>query len=161
LKIDAVALVNILRSEKESYQELLNLAKREQELIIDGDIEALSDVLKATEHLAMLVRDLEKKRFTLLGLDPDSMSPQPSPELSSIIKSFDDSSASEAKSLKDEILSIVRDLSEINQANAGLIKRKMDYVEFMLGTLMQEENPLYGNKPNPQGSSPKLFDGRA
>lgn len=161
LKMDAVALINILRSEKESYQELLNLAKREQDLIVKGDIEGLSDVVKATEHLMFTVRDLEDKRLTLLSVFNDSTLPQPSPELSAIIKNLDEPEAREAKGLKDEMLSIIEDLGEVNRTNAELIKRNIGYVDFLLSALMREENPTYGDKPSPQGSSPKLFDGRA
>lgn len=161
MKIDAVALVDILKSEKEAYQELLGLARKEQELIIEGDVEGILGVVRATEHLMFVIRDLEDSRLALIYKGSDFNSSQQNIDLSSVAKTFDAQRAGEADLLKDEILSIIKDLSETNQTNAGLLKRKIGYVDFMLGALFPDDNPVYGMKPNPQSSSPKLFDGRA
>lgn len=161
MKTDAIALLDVLKSEKESYQELLNLSKKEQELIVSGNIEELSDVIKATEQMMQVVRDLERERLTLLDIDVDSNLPQPTPELSTIIKDFDKQSAAEAIELKDQMLSIIEDLGKTNRTNAELLRRNIGYVNFLFNAIMREENPLYGQKPNPQGANPKLFDGRA
>ncbi len=161
MKIDAVALVNILKSEKEAYQELLDLAQKERELIIEGDTEGVLGVVRATEHLMFVVRDLEDKRLALIYKGSDFNSPRQTVDFSSVAKTFDTQTAGEAKLLKDEIRSIIKDLSETNETNAGLLKRKIGYVDFMLGALFPDDNPVYGMKPNPQSSSPKLFDGRA
>jgi len=160
LNIDANALLDVLKSEKESYQELLNLSKKEQELIVSGNIEELSDLVKATEQMMQGVRDLERKRLTLLQVGTDSI-PQPVPQLSTILKDFDKQTADEAAKLKDQMLSIVEDLGETNKTNAELLRRNIGYINFLFNAIMREESPVYGQKPNPQGVNPKLFDGRA
>ncbi len=161
MKIDAVALIDTLKSEKQSYQELLDLSKQEQEMIIKKDIEGLSGIVKATEHQMLLARDLGNKRTALIsqGTGQDlSASP---PELSSIIKDFDEHMARQTNDLKDEMLAIIKELDKMNQANAELLKRGINYNEFLLGVIMPDESPIYTSKPNPQRSKPKLFDGRA
>lgn len=160
MNIDAIALIDILRSEKESYQGLLDLAKKEQELLVKGDAKGLPDVIKAMEHRMTIARGLEEKRLTLLkNADPKHVkSPA---ELSSIIKRLDKPAADAASTLREEMLTIIEDLGEVNRANIELLKRNMSHVDFMLGLITREENPLYAKDPNPRGSSPKLFDGRA
>lgn len=161
MKVDAVALIDVLKNEKEAYQELLDLAQTETELIIEGNVEGLLDVVRATEHLMFAVRDLEDRRLALIYKGSDLNFPQQPVNLSLVTKTFDAQIADEVRLLKDKILSIIKDLSETNQTNTGLLKRKISYTDFMLGLLFPDDNPTYGNKPNPQSSYPKLFDGRA
>jgi len=161
LNIDANALIDVLKSEKESYQGLLNLSKKEQELIVSGNIEDLSDVVKATEQMMRVVRDLERKRLTLLDVDTNSNLSQPTPQLSTILKDFDKQTAEAAAELKDQMLAIVEDLGETNKTNAELLRRNIGHTNFLFNAIMRDESPVYGQKPNPQGVNPKLFDGRA
>ncbi|MCL6471344.1 MAG: flagellar protein FlgN [Firmicutes bacterium] len=160
MKVDAAALIDILKSEKEAYQDLLDLSKKEQGLIVEGDAEGLIDVVRAEERLMFVVRDLEDRRQALLYEEAPDRKQSP-PKLSTIVKNFDEQAASEALRLKNEILLIVNDLSETKQTNGELLKRSISYVNHMLMMLLPVESPTYSNKPNPQSSSPRLFDGRA
>jgi len=160
LNIDAIALIDILKSEKKSYQGLLDLAKKEQELLVKGDAKGLPDVIRAMEHQMTVARGLEEKRLTLLK-DTNPRHTDSPAELSSIVKHLDKPSADVASALREEMLSIIEDLGEINRANVELLKRNMSHVDFMLGLITREENPLYAKEPSSRGSSPKLFDGRA
>jgi len=160
LNIDAIALIDILKSEKESYQGLLDLAKKEQELLVKGDAKGLPEVIKAMEHRMTVARGLEAKRLTLLK-DANPKNIESPTELSSIIKHLDKPAADAASALREEMLSIIENLGEINRTNAELLKRNMSHIDFMLGLITREENPLYAKDPNPRSSSPKLFDGRA
>lgn len=161
MKTDAIALIEILRSEKESYQELLDLSKREQQQIINRDVENLISTVKAMEKLMLTVRDLEKKRLVLVNADSGQGSPHTPPELSSIAKYLNEPLAKEASELKDELLLLIKDLGKTNQTNAELLKRSLGYIDFLLGAIAPEENPVYSNKPGSQGSTIRLFDGRA
>lgn len=161
MRIDAAALIDILRSEKEAYQRLLGLAKSEQELIVKGKAEELLAVIKTMEHQILLVGDLEKRRLALLGESTGQPLFQRSLELSSVIENIDRRYAGDVKGLREEILLIIKELDEVNQANAGLIKRNIDYTDFLLGAMVHDENQTYSNKPNPRYSSLNLIDGRA
>ena len=161
MKIDDVALVEVLRSEKESYQDLLGLAKKEQELIIRRDTEELSEVLEAIERLIEKVRYLEGERFALLGADIDGLSPQSSQTMSSFLTDLNGVSAVEACRLRDEILQIIDELSETNKTNAELINRSIGYIDFLLDSLVPAEDPCYAGAVKPQGSHARIFDGRA
>ncbi|MHB8841663.1 MAG: flagellar export chaperone FlgN, partial [Candidatus Aquicultor sp.] len=118
-------------------------------------------LVKATEQMMRVVRDLEKKRLTLMNVGTDSSVPQPIPQLSTILKDFDKQTADKAVELKDQMLSIVEDLGETNKTNAELLRRNIGYINFLFNAIMRDESPVYGQKPNPQGVNPKLFDGRA
>ncbi|MEW5706870.1 MAG: flagellar protein FlgN [Actinomycetota bacterium] len=161
LKADPIALIDILRKEKGSYQELLKLAKREQELIISRDIEGLSDVIKSMERLMFSLRELEEKRYLLLSLNEPKDKDPLTPKLSSIISHFNSLQAKEAESLREDILSIVKNLDEINRTNAELLRRSIDYIDFMLDAIFVNDNPTYSNRCTCQSSTPRLFDGRA
>lgn len=160
MNIDAVALIDVLKSEKESYQDLLNLARKEQELLLNGDAEGLTDVVKAMESRMIVARDLEEERLTLLkeAYGRDFQSP---PELSAIVKHLDETVADKASILREEMLAIIKDLDETNRTNVELLKRNVKHVDFILGLVAGDENPLYTKEPNPRSSDPKLFDGRA
>ncbi|HCG99100.1 MAG TPA: hypothetical protein DE036_04670 [Actinobacteria bacterium] len=161
LKIDDVALVDVLRCERESYQDLLGLAKKEQELIIRRDTEELSEVLEAIERIIEKVRNLEGQRFALLGADIDRHSPQLSQTISSVLASLNGASAVEACRLRDEILQIIDELSETNKTNAELVNRSIGYIDFLLDSLLPAEDPCYGSAAMPQSPRARIFDGRA
>lgn len=161
MKIDAVALMEVLKSEKELHQELLQLSREEHELIIEHNTAKLLKIVEAKENLLVRIRVLEKKRLLVSsgGMD-QSLTKTPS-DLSSIIQDLGEPLASEAEKLRAELILIVKDLAEVNQTNAELMKRNMGYIEFLLRAITSNQNPVYSNKPNPQSSTPKLFDGRA
>lgn len=159
--VDTAALLGILESEKESYRSLLELSKRKQDLIINGDIEGLSDVVRQTERIMLNVCDLEEKRLALIGASTGNDSSHVPPELSTMLGGLDKQTIDKALRLKDEILSIIGELAEVNKTNAELLKRNLNYTSFMLSAIMPDENPMYSNKSNPQGSALRLFDGRA
>ena len=161
LKIDAVALINILRSEKEQYQRLLEIARKEQEFILEGDAKGLADVMEAMKRLMLGLRDLEEKRLTLLQADANHTATQPPPELSSVIKNFDRPAADEASKLKGELLAIITDFGEVNRTNAELLERSISYLGFQINVLVKDKSPVYGSAPVRRDVSPRLFDGRA
>lgn len=161
LKIDDVALIDVLRSEKQSYQELLDLAKKEQELIIKRDTQELAEVLGAIERIIVKVRELEGERAAILGVGNDRHSPQPTHTISSILESLNGVSAAEATQLRDEILQIIDELSETNRTNAELVNRSIGYIDFLLDSLMPVEDPCYGGTVTPRSSQARIFDGRA
>ncbi|MDI6816258.1 MAG: flagellar protein FlgN [Actinomycetota bacterium] len=161
MKIDDVALVDVLRCEKESYQDLLGLAKKEQELIIGRDTEGLSEILEAIERIIVKARNLEEQRFALLGVDNDRHPPQSSHTISSVLRSLNGVSAIEACKLRDEILQIIDELSETNKTNAELVNRSIGYIDFLLDSLLPAEDPCYGSAAMPQSPRARIFDGRA
>lgn len=161
MKTDAAALIDILINEKESYQDLLELSRKEQELIIKGDVEGLSAIVKETEHLISTILDLQKKRLSLMGMDAGFDLPSLPLEFSPIVNILDKPTAERASELKDAMLSIIKDLTEINRTNAELLKRSMSYIDFLLNEITREESPIYSNNPNPRRPSPRLFEGKA
>ncbi|HEY3374532.1 MAG TPA: flagellar protein FlgN [Candidatus Aquicultor sp.] len=157
--INAAALISVLESEKETYQALLDLSKRKHNLIVEGDIEGLQDAVRDTERTVITMCNLEKERQKIVGLSRSSLkAPQ---RLSTIIRSLDEASAAQAQALREEILSIMNELDMSNKTNAELIKKGIGHIQFMLSSLVHDDNPTYSNKTNPQKAALRLFDGRA
>ncbi|MBS3908391.1 MAG: flagellar protein FlgN [Actinobacteria bacterium] len=162
MKIDDVALVDVLRCERESYRDLLELAEREERFILERDAEGLMEVIRATERLIETVRELERERLALISAGLNQTPSQPPQTLSSVMDSLSGTMAAEAARLRDEILEVIEALSEANRTNAELAQRSIGYIDFLLGTLISDDESFcYAEKSVARNSKPRLFDGRA
>jgi flagellar biosynthesis/type III secretory pathway chaperone len=153
-------LLDILRQEKEIFCELVKLVNIEQDYIMHNDIDGLLDVTGKKERLAVAVQELERKRQKCIdsfggnGSQSSFMTHMSTDGLDPLLEK-------EAGELRNELLSVITQFDNINQTNGELLKRSLDYVSFMLNTIIPNANPMYTNDKSPANVSLRLFDGKA
>jgi flagellar biosynthesis/type III secretory pathway chaperone len=153
-------LLDILRQEKKVFSELLQLSNIEQGYIVQNDIDGLMDVTSKKERLAVAVQELELKRQAYIN-SLGGNSSQGSFRAHMSTDGLDPLLEKEADELKNELLSVITEFDYVNQTNGELLKRSLDYVNFMLGAIIPDENPMYTNDSSPSSINLHLIDGKA
>jgi hypothetical protein len=160
MAINTGYILDILKEEKELFVELVKLSNIEQQYILNNNIEGLLEVTSKKERLALGVRELEKKRDVLLNNSVDFKSSSKH-RFKDISEGFDSNLTDEADSVREELLAIIKEFDGINNLNGELLKRSLDYVTFMLDTILPDDNPTYSGKNVIDRVNPMLFDGKA
>ena len=163
MKEDISSLIGVLEKERDSYQELLDRAREEQQIILEGNMDELPPMVKTVEELVCRTRDIEKERLELLdSISADLQSPQKIESLSQLIAYMDPSSSRELDRLQDlqkGISQIANDLATTNRANSDMLRRNLGYIDFLFSLLADEEQ-AYPGTPDKKTVSSKLFDQR-
>ncbi|MGI5970207.1 MAG: flagellar protein FlgN [Oscillospiraceae bacterium] len=119
----------------------LCLSAQKKSLIIKGNAGELGKLLAREEELTDKLIELESKLNTMcseravrLGRGGGKLS------LSELIEMTDDEQAKERfDALRREISDIIRKQAKLNRTNRELIRRKMNYVDAILGALVSDE----------------------
>ena len=158
LENDVSSLVTILERETESYQELLNLARKEQQIILSGNIDDLALIVGAVENLVLASRELEKERMNLFHSISKSLNISPEAEtLSELIEKLAEPDSKNIKASQHKMSRILGKLTEVSRSNAELLERNLNYIDFLF-SLMDEEGQIYQEDAKKKTTGAKLFD---
>ena len=141
---DAVeTLISILEEQEKIYEELLELARQKQKILIKGDIAALAEITVQEEGLVLQAGKLEEKRehcFTALaqdyGVGPEST-------LADFLPCVDEPSRSLLERVHGNLSACLKDLQKFNQENTQLLEQSIQFVNFTVDVLSQQSKPLY------------------
>jgi len=162
-------LCTLLQEQKEVLGNMLELAKEERQIIIDGESDKLENVIRLELKELNKLGAIEKKRLALhkiiaaeLGFTGD--------EDITVSKIADKAGPDEKeaiKKLQQELMPIIEEHTAINLENRELIKAHLEYSETMLELMVDSEDPLnnmYGGdgKAAPdRKKSTGFYDGHA
>ena len=115
---------------------------RRRSSIIGGDVKRLGALLESEEVLSYELRDLESRRALLtdtcarrLGLGGGKIT------LLQIAETAEDPvTKGKLHALRAELSAMIKKQERYNKTNSELLKRKMNYIDLMLGLLTQEEH---------------------
>lgn len=158
---DYASLLETLNKQIKLYKRLLALALEKQPVLIKGKIPELDEITKEEELIILQVGRLEEERQALhqalanqLVLSPENLT------LSELISRSGPDIGSKYKNTFKELTKVLEDLAEINQANTELIKTSLDYVNFSLNLLVNDDTaPSYAENEEQKRQAPaKIFD---
>ncbi len=139
-------LVSTLVADLEVYRDLLDLARKKQNLVVKGDLVALEGLVEVEEALVQRAGRLEGERQEItLGLARAWGLPADALTLSDIEKRCrgdSDPATQEAGTrlgeIHAELKGLLEELHERNQENMQLLKRAMSVVRFSLQHLLPD-----------------------
>ncbi len=143
-----VKLTACLREERDTLQQCIALLDREQQLLIDGDIDALADLTQQKVlALELAARNTSIREHCLTGrglsIDNDGMSEllQDQPAL---------------RSMWYDILNRAREARDLNRVNGFLMEARIDRNHHALAVMHQAANSpsTYGNDGHLQHAMP-------
>ncbi len=161
-------LKNILNEELSIYRQLIPISEAKTKIIVDNDLEALSDITGKEQAAVDRILSLEHKREavmndirivinrktgdfnlrTLIGL----LGKQPSEQKALSI-------------LRDELNDAVQRLAYVNNRNQSLIQQSLEMIEFNMNIIQSTRTIMADNtstkrasKYEAQASGPSLFD---
>lgn len=114
-------LTEVLRKEKIVLTELIKLTQKEREILVNCDGAALKVCLKKKENLKRALELLEEKRATFTG----------DRTLAEITAAGEPQAVKNLVTLHNEMKKILRELKELNDTNALLLRHELAYMKFM------------------------------
>ena len=130
LTTPAHALSETLAEEHQLYASLLELAAREEQAIVGGDVRILTEITEEKEQLLELLAALETERMTALtafaaatGHDPGDMT------LSEAAGALDASEGALLTRAGEQLRAIALELRGANDRNAALLRSSRDIVD--------------------------------
>lgn len=136
-------IAHTLEEELEIYRELVEISEKLTDVILNGEIKELDEILSIQQAMIMALGQLEEERAkTMSGLWKDDL------VMTDLIAEAEGDLADRLEGLLEDLLNTIEEQRRLNDINGKLIKTNLEYVEFTLGTLA-------GNKPI------NLFDQKA
>ncbi len=158
---DCTGLLETMEKQLDIYRKLLSLALEKQQVLIKGNIPELEKMTKEEELLILQVGRLEEQRQALhqaianhFVLSVDEL------PLTELIKRSDRETGRKFQQVFAEMTDILKDLTDMNQANIELIQNSLEYLNFSIDMLTKNDNvPIYSksNEGNKQTAA-KIID---
>ena len=132
-KIQEVA--HILENQLNIHRDLARLSDKLTDVIKNGEIKELDEILKFQQTMIMTLGKLEEERMKAVAeLGEKDLT------ITRLIDMADDELAGRLETIFEELLEVIEEQRRLNHINNKLLKTNLEYVEFTLGNLT-------GNKP--------------
>ncbi|CRK80923.1 flagellar protein FlgN [Neobacillus massiliamazoniensis] len=155
-------LKQIVSTMLDSHQQLLQLAKEKQSILVEGNVSALQNVIGQEMKCTDFIHDLETLREQHIreilaekGYHLQSIT------MEQFIPLLDDTEEkSHLTMLTGQLRKCVAEISRLNQNNQELIQMTLSYIQYSLNILMPKEPEIgYGQKS--KASSIMFLDAKA
>ena len=136
-------LCALLQEQKVLLGNMLELAREERQIIINGESDKLEDVVRHEFRELNKLNAVERKRLALhktlapeLGLQDDELT------VSNIASKAQPDERDAIRKLQEELMPMIEEHAAINMENRELIKSHVEYSELMLDMMVDSEDPL-------------------
>lgn len=160
--MSAEKLIGVMERLIKLHQSLLELSNKKKDIVVNGDMDALNQLLKDEQaHLAAINQiDNERQKFAKI-LHPNLEDPT----ISDCVEAASGVEKKTLERLRLELLDLISQLKEKNELNQQLIFQSLHFVNFSLSLLLPKPEEInYGpeaGKTNTQGYSSGLFNSKA
>ena len=155
-------LITVLDQEARVYENILRMSKNKTNIIVEGKVVELDNIVKLEQSLVLQMGRLEKLREELveklageIGIKPLEVT------ISELMKHINSERAQRLKACQDKLSTTVNELKDTNGINAKLIQNSLDYINFSINLIATADvgNNNYGNKGQVNDSKKRsLFD---
>ncbi len=129
-------VVGLLDEEIEAHRKLLELSRAEQRALVRGDVEVLQRLVAEQERLSTEIRALERARMQLLELlaerEGRSVRELTLRELARLSRP---EVAQRFEHQREVLVQLLRELADVNKANALLLSSHLQYVRAVVSLL--------------------------
>jgi len=161
-------LCALLTEQKNVLERMLELAREERQIIVNGESVKLEDIVRQELRELSKLGAAEKKRTALHNVIAAEFS-LPAQELTvtAIAERAEPDERDAIVKLQMELIVLIRQHTSLNMENRELIKAHVEYSETMLDLMVGDEDPLnnfYGGDGKAAPDRKKttgLFDGHA
>ncbi|MCK8824171.1 flagellar protein FlgN [Fuchsiella alkaliacetigena] len=134
-------LIKILEVQYRLYQQLYRLSEEKQQIIIDNEVEELLEIIETEQEHLQKVEQLEAKRVeTLEELAQQHSLAVSELDFARLIELLDCAETkAQLQELREKLLIQLRELQQLNDQNAGLIKQVLQLNDHTLQLLTNSE----------------------
>ena len=132
-------LIDILENEIKIYRHLLELVRREKEILISPDLEELNKSNEAKEAMVSKLKKLERERQVISReLAEDVGANSDSPRLMEIATKFDQIKGDKLRSLHATLELLVKRIREYNHENERLVRSALENIQGAMGAIKNQ-----------------------
>jgi hypothetical protein len=153
-------LIEVLEQETKIYDDLLKISRDKTDIIVEGKVSELENIVKLEQSYILSMSKLENVREALveklsstLGLDASEMT------ISTLTNYANDECVKKLKTCQMTMSTLLNDLKDINSTNSKLIKNSLEYIDFSINILTAADaaNNTYENTGQVKGSKKRSF----
>ncbi len=155
-------LIDVIVHENKLYEEILSIARKKTDIIVEGKIAELQKVTTMEQSLVVQIGKLEisredytEKISSELGIGLSDL------KISRILEHIEPEQAKLLKSAQVQLNNTIEQLKSLNDLNSKLIKNSLEYINFSMNILTDIESNGNNYKSTGQvgeGSKRNFFD---
>lgn len=157
-------LLDLLKVEQGLYNNILEMAKEKQLIIIEGKTKELELMTKREQEMISKLLGVEKKRSLVVDKLVKELGIGTVHNISEIMEYIDKETAKEFMEIKLTLSESVKKLTNENEVNSRLISQSLEIIDFNMNLLssINNENVNYGSNADEKDVKRKsnLFDVR-
>jgi len=149
------ALIQIMTALNDVHENLLELAERKKQVLIQNDVEQLMQIVSKENKLVKQIGELDQQRVEAIGQFMIEKGYKPNPkvtvsDLTKIIFNVEDKKA--LLGTQKQLLGNIHRLKEANRLNQHLIEQSIKFINYSLDLIVGPDddgfyqNPLQQNK---------------
>lgn len=158
-------VIDNLQSLKNIYQKMFDISLQKKQAIIDGDIQAVSEIVKQEWELLSEISNLEEDRIQIIHkiLIENNVDPNESISLLDMEQYAAEGESSVLKETAEELKGLIDAQKKINNENKGLINLHLEYMDYMVNIVLKEPqvSNIYGSSgeiPNDDTENRAIID---
>lgn len=153
-KIDK--LIGILNQEYDYYQDLRELAADKKEMIIENEVEQLSEIIEEDEDIVKQLEQLEEERNQLISeLGADYEIGKKQITFQDLQEHLPADKKQQLEDIRGQLLTVIEELDRKNDENRQLLEEAIKLNNFsfeMMSRVLEPESQTYNNKS--EGDNP-------
>lgn len=155
-------LIELLEHEYKVYENIFRLSKDKTNIIVEGRVSELENVVKLEQALVMQISRIDKQREELLEeIAKEVQLGEGGLNVSELKKHSNESQCAKLEDYQQRMIDLVEQLNHANQLNSKLIRNSLEFIEFSLNIISEADltSNNYGNKGDSSKTAKKnLFD---
>lgn len=149
-------LLSILEDEYRIYQTLHDLALKKKEVLIEGKVNELDEIVRTEQACIAAVSKLEDEReewlkeHEMTGME----------DIHEVLENNSDEEKRQLSDFQERFKKLLQEVADVNEHNQALIEQALEYIEFsinLIGDALTSDNTTYEKRGTDQKSS-ALFD---
>ncbi len=136
-------LISILQEQKKIYEDLLDLSRQKQKILIKGDISALEGITAQEEVLVFQTGKLEEKREQCLSSLAEAYGWVQEKTLADFLPLVSTEKRVELEKIHEDFSMCLNDLRRLNHENTELLEQSLQFVNFTVDVLSRQSKPVY------------------
>ena len=125
-------LAAVLGQEAEGYQQLLAIAQRKRQIIVDRDLAGLEKTTDEEQKLSEQLKSLEKQRIGILRTFTDDT--QAIPTVTDVVEALEEGSRDRValQEARDAVVAVAGQMQFMNTQNQVLLQQALEMIDFDL-----------------------------
>lgn len=126
-------LINVLDQENRVYDSILKISKSKTNIIVEGKVSELENIVKLEQSLVLQMGRLEDMREKLVEKVAAQLNVKPADiTISELMKHIKSDQAHKLKACQDTLNTTISELKNANDLNSKLIKNSLDFINFSI-----------------------------